>query len=131
MKTALSHAAPPPAGGEEAKSRIAAPDVRRTDFGVVPQTRPCEISNGISLSDKLTRPARAFVPEQAALDPGLGRDGLVEMLSPNKDGIPNTGSEDDVFAWADELAHPVASWAAWRCCSDAGRGRSRFGRRPL
>ena len=110
VKSALGHAAPAPASSEKAKSGIAAPDVCRTDLGVMPQTRPAEISNGVSLSDKLTRPDRPFVAEQAALDAGLGRDSLVEMLSPNKDGIADAGSQDDVFARADELAHPVTSW---------------------
>lgn len=77
----------------------------------VPQTRPAEISNGVSLSDKVTRLDRPFVPEQTALDAFLARDGLVEMLSPNKHGISGAGAQDDVFPWPDELALPLSSWA--------------------
>jgi hypothetical protein len=76
----------------------------------VPRTRPAEISNGVSLSDKLTRPEPAFVSEQAAFDARLGRNGFVEMLSPNKDRIAGIGSQDDVFAWSDELGETLSSW---------------------
>jgi hypothetical protein len=76
----------------------------------VPLTRPAEISNGVSLSDKLARQERAFVSEQAAFDARLGRNGFVEMLSPNKDCITGICSQDDVRAWPDELGETFSSW---------------------
>lgn len=77
----------------------------------MPLTRPAEISNGVSLSDKLTRQDRPFVSEQATLDAFLPWDGFVEMLSPNKDGIAGIGAQDDVLTWADALTLPFSSWA--------------------
>jgi len=77
----------------------------------VPLTRPAEISDGVSLSDKLTRQDLSFVSVQAALDAFLVRDGLVEMLSPNKGSVSGVGAEDDVLSWPDTLPLPLSSWA--------------------
>jgi hypothetical protein len=99
----LGESAAPPTSGNEAKSRIAAPDSFRVNFGVVPATRPREISDGVSLSDKERREDRAFVPEKRTLDPFLLRDRVVDVVSPNENSVPCIGSEDDVFTGADEL----------------------------
>jgi hypothetical protein len=42
-----------PSSGNEAKAWMARPNVFRTNLGVVPLTRPSEISDFVSLSDKL------------------------------------------------------------------------------
>src|SRR5690349_14754319 len=53
QKSALGHAASPPAGFEKAISRICAADCRLADFGIMPLIRPAVISDCVSLSDKL------------------------------------------------------------------------------
>lgn len=93
-----------PSSGNEAKSWIAAPDSLRINLGVVPATRPREISDGVSLSDKERREVRAFVPEKRALDPLLLRDGVVDVVSPNENSISCVGSQDDMLTRTDELA---------------------------
>lgn len=67
----------------------------------MPFTRPDEISNGISLSDKLAAFVEALVDEDCTVNSGLSA--IVNELSPNEHGIAFEGSEDDVFARADEL----------------------------
>lgn len=73
----------------------------------MPLTRPDEISNGISLSDKLAAFMVALVDEDRAIDSGLSA--IVDELSPNENGITFEGSEDDAFAGADELSDPPVS----------------------
>jgi hypothetical protein len=73
----------------------------RIDVGVMPQTRPDEISDGVSLSDKERRFVRAFVAEQSALDTFLPVV-TVDGSSPNKDGVSVNCSQDDLFAWTDK-----------------------------
>lgn len=73
----------------------------------MPFTRPDEISNGISLSDKLAAFVEAFVDEDGAVNSGLSA--VVDELSPNEHGITFEGSEDDVFAGTDELSDPPVS----------------------
>jgi hypothetical protein len=101
LQAALCHSASPPSSGHKAEARIAAPDCFRTDVCVMPFTRPAEISNGVSLSDKVGRSEVAFVSEHGAVDALLA--GIVDELSPNKHGVSVSGSENDVFAGADKL----------------------------
>ena len=67
----------------------------------MPFTRPAEISNGVSLSDKVGRSEFAFVPEDGAVDALLA--GIIDELSPNKHGISISGSEHDVLAGTNKL----------------------------
>src|SRR5262245_54253172 len=104
-----------PAGSDEAKTGIGAPNCFRVDLGVVPLTRPAEISNGVSLSDKLGREVRPFVSEEGAFDALLGRLGVVDVVSPNKGSIGCSGTENDVLARPDKLAAlPAVSVSAAR-----------------
>lgn len=73
----------------------------------MPLIRPDEISDGISLSDKLAAFVEALVDEDCAVDSALSA--IVNKLSPNEDGIAFEGSEDDVFAGADELSDSPVS----------------------
>lgn len=68
----------------------------------MPLTRPAEISNGVSLSDKVGRAVAAFVSEDGAVDALLAA--IVDKFSPNKHGVSVSGPQDDVFAGANELA---------------------------
>jgi hypothetical protein len=74
----------------------------------VPLTRPAEISNGVSLSDKLTGAVslRGFVSEYSAVDALLSA--VVDELPPNKHGVAVPGSQDNVLTGADELASLAA-----------------------
>jgi hypothetical protein len=69
----------------------------------MPRTRPREISNGVSLTDKLRRERRPLIPEQAAFDPALPVL-PVSGKPPNKHGVAGIGSENDALPWARELA---------------------------
>lgn len=69
----------------------------------MPRTRPREISNGISLSDKLRREDRPLVSEHGAVDAVLLWDGVINKASPNKESVGVECSEYDMLAWADEL----------------------------
>jgi hypothetical protein len=112
-QTVFGHAALPPARFEEtvsglgaiarSPSRICAPDLFRMDLGVMPLTRPAVISDGVSLSDKLGREERTFVSKDGALDPVLLRDGVVDVVSPNKEGISSRCAQDDAVAGTNEL----------------------------
>jgi hypothetical protein len=64
----------------------------------MPFTRPDCISNGVSLSDKLTTLVGAFVSEDGAVNSNLTR--VILELSPNKKGVSLPCSEDDLFTWA-------------------------------
>jgi hypothetical protein len=68
----------------------------------MPFTRPAEISNGVSLSDKVGREDSAFVSEHGAIDALLSA--VVDELSPNKHGVSVAGSEHDMLAGSDKLA---------------------------
>jgi len=70
----------------------------------MPFTRPAEISDGVSLSDKVGRSiaGRGFVSEYGAVDAGLSA--VVDELSPHKEGISVAGPENNVFSWSDKLA---------------------------
>lgn len=67
----------------------------------MPFTRPAEISNGVSLSDKVGRSQFAFVSEDGTVDALLST--VVDELSPNKHGISVACSKNDVLSGADEL----------------------------
>jgi hypothetical protein len=101
QQTAFCHPALPPSSGHKAESRIAAPNCFRIDICVMPFTRPAEISNGVSLSDKVGRSEFAFVSKHGTIDSLLSA--IVDELSPNKHGISVSGSQHDVFAGADKL----------------------------
>lgn len=92
----------PPTSGKKAKSRIAAPDIWRADVGEVPRTRPREISNGVSLTDKIRRERLAFVSEQAAFDATLTVFPMAGV-SPNENSGPGVVAQDDVRARPDKL----------------------------
>lgn len=76
----------------------------------MPATRPDEISNGVSLSDKLRRLDRTGVAEQGALDAALGRLGVILVFSPDPNSVACIGSQDDVCAGADKLGEPLSNW---------------------
>jgi hypothetical protein len=67
----------------------------------VPFTRPAEISNGVSLSDKVGREEAAFVSEDGAVDALLSA--VVDELPPNKHGVSVARPENDVLSGADKL----------------------------
>ena len=68
----------------------------------MPFTRPDVISDSVSLSDKLARPVRGFIPKDGAIDTRLAT--VIDELAPNKHGVCVLRSEDNAFAGADELA---------------------------
>ena len=67
----------------------------------MPFTRPAEISNGVSLSDKVGRSETAFIAKDGAVDTLLA--GIIDEFSPNKHGVGVSGSQHDVFSGADKL----------------------------
>jgi hypothetical protein len=67
----------------------------------MPFTRPAEISNGVSLSDKVGRSDATFVSEHGAVDALLA--GIIDKLSPNKHGIGVSGSEHDMLTGSNKL----------------------------
>jgi hypothetical protein len=67
----------------------------------MPFTRPAEISDCVSLADKLGRAIRAFIPEGRTVDASLAA--IVDELAPNKESVSVSGSENDVLAGSDEL----------------------------
>jgi hypothetical protein len=69
----------------------------------MPLTRPAVISDRVSLSDKLGRKERTFVPEDSAFDSFLLWQGVVDIVSPNKEGVSSQGSQDNVVSWPDKL----------------------------
>jgi len=74
----------------------------------MPRTRPSEISDGVSLSDKLGREIAAFVAEDGALNTLLLRDCVVDILAPDEHGIGAGGSQYNAFARSDKLRSPSA-----------------------
>ena len=72
----------------------------------MPFTRPAEISNGVSLSDKVGRSEAAFVSEHGAVDALLAA--VVDELSPDEHGVSVSGAKNDVLAGANEL-DPLAT----------------------
>lgn len=70
----------------------------------MPFTRPAEISNGVSLSDKVAGAVsvRRFVSEDGAIDSCLSA--VVDKFSPDKHGVSVSSSKNNVFAGTDELA---------------------------
>jgi hypothetical protein len=74
--------------------------------------RPAEISDGVSLSDKLGRLVAALVSEYRAINSFLAA--VVHEVSPDKQRIAFPRSEDDVFAGSDELRDLALSVAALR-----------------
>jgi hypothetical protein len=66
------------------------------------------ISDGVSLSDKVGREDGAFVSEQGAFDTFLLRQSVIDIFSPNKDGISSRGSQDNIESGADELISRAA-----------------------
>lgn len=73
----------------------------------MPLTRPDVISDCVSLSDKLTRPDRPFVPKDGAIDAALAT--VIDELAPDKECVGIAGSEHDGFAWADKLGGAASS----------------------
>ena len=67
----------------------------------MPFTRPAEISNGVSLSDKVGRSEAAFVSEYGTVDALLAA--IVDELPPNKHGVSVSGSQNDVFSGSNKL----------------------------
>ena len=67
----------------------------------MPFTRPREISDRISLSDKLGREEVTFVSEDGAVDSVL--PAVIDELAPNKERVSVAGSKDDVLTGPDEL----------------------------
>ena len=69
----------------------------------MPLTRPAEISNGVSLSDKVGREiaVRGFVSKDGTIDTLL--PAIVDELSPNKHGIAVSGSKHDMLAGSNKL----------------------------
>lgn len=74
----------------------------------MPRTRPREISNGVSLSDKLGRKDLAFVAEDGAVDTVLSGLGVIDKSSPNKEGVCVEGPQDNVLARPNELLECVS-----------------------
>lgn len=67
----------------------------------MPQTRPAEISDGVSLSDKVGAAVLGFVSEHGAVDALLSA--AVDESAPNKEGISFPSAQTDIFARTDEL----------------------------
>lgn len=61
----------------------------------MPFTRPAVISDCVSLLDKVGREERPFVPKNGALDAFLLGDGVVNVFTPDEDGIGQRGSQED------------------------------------
>ena len=59
------------------------------------------ISDCVSLSDKLTRRMRAFVPEHGAVDALLSA--VINEPAPDKKSVRSHGSENDALSGANEL----------------------------
>lgn len=72
----------------------------------MPFTRPDVISDSVSLSDKLTRPVRGFIPKDGAIDTLLAA--VVDEPTPDEHGVSVSGSEHDAFSRSDELASTAA-----------------------
>jgi hypothetical protein len=70
----------------------------------MPLTRPAEISDGISLSDKLGRAISVwrFVSEDGTIDAFLSAG--IDELPPNKHGVSVSGSKDNLFSRPSEQA---------------------------
>jgi hypothetical protein len=66
----------------------------------MPQTRPAEISDGVSLSDKLAPLVCAFVSKYRTVDALL--PGIIFEFSPHEKSVTCEGSEDDFFSGAAE-----------------------------
>ncbi|ATN36792.1 hypothetical protein ACO34A_23710 (plasmid) [Rhizobium sp. ACO-34A] len=99
-QAALRQAAFSPSGFEEAEAWIRAPDGLRIDVGIAPLTRPHEISDGVSLSDKLGRAVRAFVAEDGAVDALFAAS--IDELPPDEHGRAVGCSKHDLLAGAGE-----------------------------
>src|SRR5687767_5358728 len=82
----------------------------------MPAISPAEISDGVSLSDKLRTARRPFVAEDGTVDaflrfPGALVDAVVKKLPPNKQRRQRLAwvvPHDVRFAWANELSYPSA-----------------------
>ncbi|WP_120632609.1 hypothetical protein [Ruegeria sp. EL01] len=68
----------------------------------MPLTRPAEISDKVSLSDKVRGAVSAFVTEDSAIDTCL--TGGIEELAPDEEGVAGPRSEDDFLPWTREQA---------------------------
>jgi hypothetical protein len=66
----------------------------------MPQTRPAETSNGVSLSDKLTREVSAFVSENGAIDACLSNIAFESPPDPQRVAFPR--SQDKLLSGAAE-----------------------------
>lgn len=89
-----------PSSGHKAEARIGAPDCFRIDICVMPFTRPDEISDCVSLSDKLGREDRTLVAEHGAVDSLLAAG--VDEFSPNKERVGISCAKDNLLAGAGE-----------------------------
>jgi hypothetical protein len=64
----------------------------------VPFTRPAEISNGVSLSEKEAGFVMGLVSENGAVDSLLS--GIVDEFFPNKQGVSGPSSQDNFLTGA-------------------------------
>jgi hypothetical protein len=79
----------------------------------MPFTRPDEISDCVSLSDKLGREDRTLVAEHGAVDSLLAAG--VDEFSPNKERVCISCAEDDLFSWTgEEVSLPAVPVAVAR-----------------
>jgi hypothetical protein len=67
----------------------------------MPLTRPAEISDGVSLSDKLTALVLAFVSKDRTIDARL--PAVINEFSPCEESVAGQGSEDKFLPWANKL----------------------------
>lgn len=71
----------------------------------MPQTRPSDISDSVSLSDKEGREDRSLVPEEVAFDAGLPVAAVLRE-APRERGVSGFGAKDDLISGSD---HKVAN----------------------
>jgi hypothetical protein len=76
----------------------------------MPAIRPEASSNRIRLSNEFGAAVLGLVSEDGAVDSLLSA--IVNELSPNKHSVGVLGSQDDLFARADELRASLLAWLA-------------------
>ena len=69
----------------------------------MPAIRPAQISDGVSLSDKLGTEGLALVSEHGAVDSVLFWLGVVNKLSPHEQGVGAPCSQNDGLSRSNEL----------------------------
>jgi hypothetical protein len=70
----------------------------------MPFTRPAVISDCVSLSDKVGRAERPFVPKNGAFDSVLLGDCVINVFSPDEDGVGHSRSQEDDLPGPNALA---------------------------